>query len=172
MVKLWRCRICGDPYIGAAPPDNCPFCGAHRRFIKPAARSLEISFNVNLTRTDKANAQRALNVELSNSAFYSCAAKKTDSREGKLLFKALGKVEMEHASIWKKILGLAAADKVAAVCYTSTKANLKESHDREQKAIAFYRTAAHESSTARLREIFLALVEIETDHLDLSEARL
>ena len=28
MVKLWRCEICGDPYIGDKPPTNCPFCGA------------------------------------------------------------------------------------------------------------------------------------------------
>ena len=27
MVKLWRCSICGDPYIGGSPPDKCPFCG-------------------------------------------------------------------------------------------------------------------------------------------------
>lgn len=36
MVKLWQCEICGDPYLGESPPKNCPFCGAHRRYIKDA----------------------------------------------------------------------------------------------------------------------------------------
>ena len=36
MVKLWRCEICGDPYIGESPPTNCPFCGAKQKFIKEA----------------------------------------------------------------------------------------------------------------------------------------
>ena len=36
MVKLWRCEICGDPYVGETAPDNCPFCGAHKKYIKEA----------------------------------------------------------------------------------------------------------------------------------------
>ena len=34
MVKLWRCEICGDPYIGEEPPADCPFCGADKKHIK------------------------------------------------------------------------------------------------------------------------------------------
>jgi rubrerythrin len=49
---------------------------------------------------------------------------------------------------------------------------LKESHAREETAIAFYKKAAEESDNARLKQIFTALVEIETDHLHLSEERL
>ena len=39
MVELWRCEICGDPYVGEAPPQNCPFCGAHQNFIKLLLRA-------------------------------------------------------------------------------------------------------------------------------------
>jgi len=49
---------------------------------------------------------------------------------------------------------------------------LNESHERETRAIAFYRQAAEESDHERLKQIFKALVEIETDHLHLSEERL
>jgi len=31
MVRLWRCEICGDPYIGDEAPANCPFCGAKKK---------------------------------------------------------------------------------------------------------------------------------------------
>ena len=36
MRKLFRCRICGDPYLGSAPPSFCPFCGAPQRYMVPA----------------------------------------------------------------------------------------------------------------------------------------
>jgi rubrerythrin len=171
MAKLWRCEICGDPYIGESPPDNCPFCGAHRRHIKEA-RDAVATYDVDLTPRDRANAEHALQVEVSNATFYFCAAGKTDDPEGKLLFKALGKVEAEHASIWKKILKLDQVPKGSETCHTANRENLEDSHAREERAIGFYSRAAKESDHPRLREIFEALVEVETDHLHLSEVRL
>lgn len=171
MVKLWRCEICGDPYIGEAPPANCPFCGAYKKYIKDA-KLAEVNFDVDLTEKDKANVEKALQVEISNAAFYFCAAKETDDAEGKLLFKALGKVESEHASIWRKILKLDSVPKGEDSCHTNNKENLQESHDRETRAIDFYRKAAEESENARVKQIFEALIEVETDHLHLSGERL
>jgi len=171
MVKLWRCEICGDPYIGESPPDNCPFCGAHKKYIKEA-KLAKVTFDVSLKEKDKANAEHALQVEVSNSAFYFCAAGKTDDDEGKLLFKALGKVEAEHATIWRKILKLDKVPQGNEQCHTKNKENLEESHSRETRAITFYSKAASESENERVKQIFTALVEIETDHLKLSEERL
>lgn len=171
MVKLWRCEICGDPYIGNEPPTNCPFCGAHRKHIKEAGDA-RVNFDVQLGEKDKANAEHALHVEVSNAAFYFCAAEKTDSEEGKLLFKALGKVEAEHASVWKKILKLESVPKGNDTCHTGNRENLEESHSRETRAIEFYRKAAAESENEKVRQIFEAFVEVETDHLQLSEERL
>ena len=171
MVKLWRCEICGDPYIGNEPPANCPFCGAQRLYIKEA-KDAEANFDVELNDKDKANVEHALQVEISNAAFYFCAAKKTDDPEGKLLFKALGKVEAEHASIWKKILKLDKITEGSDGCHVPNKENLQESHDRETRAIEFYKQAANDSENPRVKLIFEALVEVETDHLKLSEERL
>ena len=171
MVKLWRCEICGDPYIGESAPDNCPFCGVYKKYIKEA-KVAEANFNVELTDKDKANAERALQVEVSNSAFYFCAAAKTDDPEGKLLFKALGKVEAEHASVWRKILKLEKVPAGNEQCSVSNKENLEDSHARETKAIEFYKRAAQESDNERVKQIFEAFVEVETDHLKLSEERL
>ncbi len=171
MVKLWRCEICGDPYVGDSAPDNCPFCGAKKKYIKEASQA-NVSFDINLTEKDKANAEHALEVEVSNAAFYFCAAARTDDPEGKLLFKALGKVEAEHASIWKKVLKLSSVPSGGDTCHTGNRDNLRDSHERETRAIEFYARAARESDNPRLKEIFNALVEIETDHLHLSEERL
>ncbi len=171
MVKLWRCMICGDPYIGDAPPPNCPFCGAHLTYIKEAKGAM-VTFDVELTEQDRVNAEKALQVELSNASFYFCAAENTDDSEGKLLFKALGKVETEHASVWKKILKLSQTPTVTEKCHTKNKENLEESHARETRAINFYKQAADGSTNERVKEIFTAFVEVETDHLQLSEERL
>jgi rubrerythrin len=163
--------ICGDPYVGMNPPSNCPFCGAHQEFIKEAKEAV-VAFEVPLTEKDKANAEHAIQVEVSNATFYSCAAGKTDDAEGKLLFKALGKIEAEHAAIWRKVLRLPKAPPGNDTCHTENVKNLNESHERETRAIAFYQKAAEESDHDRLKQIFKALVEVETDHLHLSEARL
>lgn len=171
MAKLWRCVICGDPYVGESPPTNCPFCGAHQEFIKEA-KEASVIFEIPLTEKDRANAEHAIRVEVSNAAFYFCAAEKTDDAEGKLLFKALGKVEAEHASIWRKVLRLSATPSGNDACHSANVKNLNESHERETRAIAFYRQAAEESDHERLKQIFKALVEIEMDHLHLSEERL
>jgi rubrerythrin len=171
MVKLWLCEVCGDPYIGNTPADNCPFCGAHQKYIKEA-KETEANFDVELNEKDKANAEKALKLEVSNSRFYFCAAKKTDEEEGKLLFKALGKIESEHASVWRKILKLNSMPQSNDDCHTSNKENLEESHARETKAIGFYKQAAAESENERVKQIFEAFVEVETDHLQLSEERL
>jgi len=171
MVKLWRCEICGDPYIGDEAPANCPFCGAQKKYIKKA-KEAEVNFDVELNEKDKANAEHALQVEVSNAAFYFCAAQKTDDDEGKLLFKALGKVEAEHASVWRKILKLDSVPEGNDECHVSNKENLEDSHARETRAIEFYRKAAEESENSRIKQLFEAFVEVETDHLELSEERL
>ncbi len=171
MTLLYACEICGDPYIGDEAPTNCPFCGAHKKFMKPFSEA-KINFDVELNEKDKANAETALMVEVSNAAFYFDAAKKVESSEGKKLFKALGRVEAEHASIWKKILKLDTVPKADDKAIVEYKVDLQDSHDREDRAISFYRKAAEESENSRVKEIFEALVVVETDHLELSEKRL
>ncbi|MFH0926620.1 MAG: ferritin family protein [bacterium] len=171
MVKLWRCEICGDPYIGSEAPANCPFCGAYKKHIKEVKDAV-VNFNVSLNDKDRENIEHALQVEISNSTFYFCAAKKTDNEEGKLLFKALGKVEAEHASVWRKILKLDNVPSGNDICHTTNIDNLKESHAREERAISFYKKAAAESGDKRVKQIFEAFIEVETDHLMLSEERM
>lgn len=169
MAKLFRCRICGDPYVGENAPSRCPFCGAYEEFMVEA-KDWNETYDVDLNGKDKANAQKALEVEISNAQFYFCAAAKTGDPVGKQLFKALGKVEAEHASVWRKILKLP-NEKIepAGECSASNQENLKDSHAREGRAITFYSQAAAEAENARVKGIFKALVDVETDHLGFSE---
>jgi len=174
IVDVFVCKICGEAYIGEKIPTHCPFCGAHKKYLVRARDYDDTgAWEVDLNEKDRKNAEKALEVEISNTIFYKCASKKTPSLEGQKLFKILSKVENEHASVWKKILKL---DKIELpkydACASEYVPNLEESHSREERAINFYKQAAAESANPRVREIFQAFVEVETDHLKLSEKRL
>lgn len=171
MVELFRCEICGDPYIGEAPPANCPFCGAHMKYIKKA-KDAKVVFDVELSDKDKKLAEKALGVEVSNAGFYFCAAAKIRDEEGRNLFKALGKVEAEHASVWRKLLKLKELPELDEACSDDYQTDLEDSHARETRAIKFYSEAAKTADHERLRQVFESFVEVETDHLELSRQRL
>ena len=46
-IRVFRCRICGDPYIGSEAPKQCPFCGAEQRYFVEAQDWNSEEFNVN-----------------------------------------------------------------------------------------------------------------------------
>jgi len=169
-IKVFRCRICGDPYIGSDIPKQCPFCGADKRLFVEAKDWNADEFNVNLTEISKKNLEAALQLELDNAAFYDCAkniANKVNDHYSIAKFKALMKVEREHASAISKFLKISRPELENKICNGNSKANSKEGWDRENRAIKSYAKFRDEATEPRLKEFFDALVEIETDHLDL-----
>lgn len=169
-IKVFRCRICGDPYIGSQPPTQCPFCGADQRFFVEAQNWDPNEFNVELSNVSRKNLQAALKLELDNAAFYDCAknvAGKAGDQYSLAKFKALMKVEREHASAISKFLRISPPELEKQACNANAKANTKEGWEREDRAIKAYAKFRDEATEPRLKEFFGALVEIETDHLDL-----
>ncbi|MHA1930913.1 MAG: ferritin family protein [Promethearchaeota archaeon] len=173
-VTVYVCRICGESMILEGKPSRCPFCGAYDKYLVDSKEYDDTGdWDVELNETDKANAEKALGVEVSNALFYKCSAKKVKEIDGKKLFKILGKVESEHAAVWKKILKLKEIKwEPAETCEADYNADLKDSHAREERAIRFYGEAATAAENPRVKEIFQAFVEVEIDHLKLSEERL
>jgi rubrerythrin len=174
-VRVWRCRICGDPYIGAVPPSNCPFCGAHAEYIILASDWDDPRVGT-LNDTDRGNLETALGIENSNTAFYRCSAAKADEEgdfEGFATFKALSKVENEHASTIRKMLGLPKPDADhEEECHDAYVDNVRESLERERKATSFYAASAAVAADPRVKEVFGALILIETDHIQLDVDKL
>jgi len=169
-IKVYRCRICGDPYIGSEPPTQCPFCGADQRFFVEAQDWNTGEFNVELSDASRKNLEAALKLELDNAAFYNCAKNNADKEKDHYSlakFKALMKVEREHASAISKFLKISRPELDKKACNADSKANSKEGFDREDRAIKAYAKFRDEAKEPRLKEFFGALVEIETDHLDL-----
>ena len=169
-IKVFRCRICGDPYIGEEAPKQCPFCGANERFFVEAQDWNPDEFNVDLSEISKKNLEAALQLELDNAAFYDCAknaAQKAGDKYSIAKFKALMKVEREHASAISKFLKISRPELEKKTCGANAKVNTKEGWEREDRAIKAYAKFKDEATEPRLKEFFGVLVEIETDHLDL-----
>ena len=169
-IKVYRCRICGDPYIGTEAPMQCPFCGAAQQYFMEANDWDSNEFNVELSEISKKNLVAALQLELDNAAFYDCAKKVAEDTEDHYniaKFKALMKVEREHASAISKFLKISRPDLEKKACNADSTANSKEGYKREDRAIKAYAKFRDEAVEPRLKEFFTALVEIETDHLDL-----
>lgn len=172
-MKIFRCQICGDPYLGSAKPSNCPFCGAPAKYIVLAREWREREV-VQLSQKSRQNLERALELEVNNTRFYRCSAQATDDEEARAMFTALSRIESEHASTISKILGIAKPpiEDDPSACPPALAKNLAEAHDREQNATAFYGKAAKEAEEPRVKEIFTALVEIESDHITPAGERL
>ena len=174
-VKVFRCRICGDPYIGTEAPTRCPFCGAQQQYFVEANDWNPDEFNVTLSEVSHRNLEAALKLELDNAAFYDCAknaAEKAVDYYSFAKFKALMKVEREHASAISKFLKISQPELEKLVCSANAQANTKEGWERENRAIKAYAKFRNEATETRLKEFFGALVEIETDHLDLHAKKL
>ncbi|MFH1211102.1 MAG: ferritin family protein [archaeon] len=174
-VKVWRCIICGDGYIGEDKPKQCPFCGAKYMILAKDWKPLEgLDMPIkDFTEKSKENVKAALQLEISNSSFYACASRGCRDVEGKAMFKALSKVEAEHAAIWKKVLQLSGVEiPESTSCPSDYLGQLHESHDRESHAIESYTKFGAEAVEPRLKQLFKAVVEVETDHLGLSEERM
>jgi rubrerythrin len=172
-VKVFRCRICGDPYIGTDTPSRCPFCGGKAKYFVDARDWNPNEFNVDVSDLSRKSLEAALHLELGNAAFYLCATEKAknagnDYMEAK--FKALRKVEIEHASAICKFLKMTVPVLEQVGCGADFADNSKEGHQREDKAIKSYARFRDEAVEPRLKEFFNALVEIETDHLGLHAA--
>lgn len=172
-MKLYRCQICGDPYLGSAPPTNCPFCGAAQKYIVPAEDYQDRNDIPNLSSRSRENLQKALELEVKNSGFYLCAAACSPDPVAQAMFKALAKIEAEHAATICKILKIPKPEIKPddKACQKDPKANFAAAHEREQRAVAFYRQGAADATEDRVCQVFSALVEIESDHIHISETR-
>jgi rubrerythrin len=165
-----RCRICHEPYIGIEAPSRCPFCGANRKYFILAEKWDWSEYQVEISEVSRANLERALKLELDNTAFYRCAmnkAKKAGDDYGWAKFKALSKVENEHAEVICKALQIPQPDPNPVECSSDYMANTNEGWEREDRAIKAYSKFAEEAEEPMLKQFFNALVEIERDHLDL-----
>ncbi len=175
-VRVFRCRLCQEAYIGDEPPSRCPFCGAPGWYLIPAKEWNASEYVFEISDISKTNLEAALELELSNTAFYLCAmnaAKKNGDQYGYAKFKALKKVEYEHAEAIVRLLKIKKPMLETISCSEDFEKNTQEGWEREDRAIKAYAKFAREATTEQqLKQFFESLVEIETDHLELHAGNL
>lgn len=171
MMKVWRCKICGDAYLGEEKPSECPFCGADAKYIAPASE-YDTPNTVTLSDKSKKNLQNALKLEIGAVQLYECAKKKAEKNEDieiLALFKAIIKVEREHAVRICKFLEIQLPPYDEIKCGNTNMDNLKETQKREDGAVKEYTKAAKEAAEPVIKMFFEAVGEVELKHKLLAE---
>lgn len=172
---MLRCRVCREAYIGEEAPSRCPFCGAPAVYFISAEEWNPFEYVFDISDVSKANLEAALKLELSNTEFYLCAmnaAKAAGDEYGYAKFKALKKVENEHADAIVKLLKIKVPEIKSIVCSDDFEKNTKEGWERENRAIKEYTKFASQAPEIQLKQFFEALVIIEADHLELHSENL
>lgn len=171
-MKMLRCRICGDTYLGPEPPSRCPFCGATSGHFVEVGGFLSSENQVQLTEVERDRLRTAVEIERSNARFYRAVADLTGDEDLSSTFKRLAKIEAEHCVIFSKLLGEPRPDDLDAPQGAPRDwcAAIDESRARETRAHAFYGEVVAVATNERVREVFGAIRDVELDHLAVDEA--
>ncbi|MDP2400528.1 MAG: hypothetical protein Q8M66_00980 [Actinomycetota bacterium] len=105
-MKMYRCRICGETYLGSEVPSHCPFCGAHSEHIVDTTEYPEDINTVDITEIERNDLIRAIDLELGNTRFYLAMGKSKDDHRLASAYKRLAKVEAEHCELFCKLAGV------------------------------------------------------------------
>lgn len=166
-MKIYRCRICGETYLGSEAPAMCPFCGAHAELLVDTAAYPEDINEIQPTEVEHADLETSIDLELSNTRFYLAMAQRCDNPKLSSAYKRLAAIEAEHCSLFCK---LAKQPKPADLREPgdelgSWDADIDESLRRETRASALYAEFSARATSPRLLEVWNAVSDVEADHI-------
>jgi len=166
-MKIYRCRICGETYLGSEPPAMCPFCGAHRELLVDTADYPEDINHIQPTEVERRDLESSIELELSNTRFYLAMAQRCDNPKLASAYKRLAAVESEHCSLFCKLAGQPKpADlREPGDELGSWEADIEESLRREQRASSLYAEFSARATSPRLLEVWKAVSIVEADHI-------
>lgn len=170
-MTMYRCRICGETYLGNEAPTQCPFCGAHHQFMISPQEYPDGINDVQLTEQERVDLETSVEVERSNARFYLGMAQRKDNDTLRSAYKRLSRVEAEHCSLFCKLLKVSKPADIGEPGETTGgwASDIAESVTRETRAKALYTEFAGRATNPRIREVFEAVAAVESDHLDLDE---
>lgn len=175
-MRLMRCRICGDTYLGTGTPSRCPFCGAAAFYLVDPDEFSSDENRVDLTEVERADLDTAIELERSNARFYAAMGGLDRDEALASAYKRLSAIEAEHCSVFCKLSGQPKPDDLREPegDPKSWSDAIEESARRERRAADFYAEAAGRATNPRLREVFEAVSAVEVDHIaidDITAAR-
>jgi len=128
-----------------------------------------------LTEISRKNLVFTYDLEIKASRIYHCIRKKTTDEFILGMFKAISKVELEHAELVGKLIGSDADCHIPIqkeLCSADRGESLEKTRLLETNAIKHYQKFLQEATEPRVQDIFRALIEVEQDHLNLVNANL
>jgi rubrerythrin len=167
-MRIYRCRICGETYLGVAAPSQCPFCGAHREFMDAPEQYHADIDDITPTEVERADLESAIELERSNTRFYLGMAQRHDNDTLRSAYKRLARIEAEHCSLFCKLAKAPKPDDLTMPAETSGDwaADIAESLSREQRASGLYDEFQARATSSRLQDVFGAIADVERDHID------
>lgn len=168
-MKMHRCLICGETYLGEIRPSHCPFCGAHADLIVDTTAYPEDINAVDLTEIERADLLEAIELERANARFYLAMGANRSDLKLSSAYKRLSRIESEHCSVFCKLAGVPKPADLTepAVVVADWCTNIDESLVRENRASDFYAAASGRATNARIRDVFAAVSDVERDHIEL-----
>lgn len=167
-MKTYICEICGDAYLGEDKPTSCPFCGAKQAFIKEGKDANPVvNMKESLSDVSKKNINETLELEMRANAIYTCMAGKAATYEISKMYKRLAKVELEHAVICTKLLGIEMPPVGSELCSDTDAENFQKTIELEDHASSLYSEFSKTSTEKHIKILFTALNQAEMDHITL-----
>lgn len=145
----------------------CPFCGADKKYMNEKYDLNKKLWNENTFKI----LDHAVKLELFNGDFYKQASVMAEAEEIKKRFEALGRIEMFHAKIHKKLgdfKEMPVLSKVSYSKYDSDEALLELARKKEEHAVAYYEKYKKDLKDKNLVKIFEALADVEKGHIILT----
>ena len=169
MAKLYVCKICGEPYLGGEAPDDCPFCGAPKNYIKSVEEFSPI-WKTELDEQEKKDMQETLKLEINATALYLDVAENNEKySEQNRLFKQLARTEKEHAEIAAKFLNIDLPEIVGEKSKQDINKDLERTKELESHAVELYKKFLKNSKTDNVKNFYVALIHAEQGHFDIAE---
>ena len=162
MIKLFVCRICGEPYLGGGISD-CPFCGAPLTYLRPVEEFEEI-WDVKISEKETKDLNETLKLEVNATSFYEkvSRAEKRYSKYNRL-FKQLARVEKEHVVVACKFLKKDFPELFGEDA-KGLGEDLKRTKELEQEAIGKYKVFLKNAKSTKLKHFYTALIHAEEGH--------
>ncbi|MBZ9608681.1 ferritin family protein [Clostridium estertheticum] len=148
----------------------CPFCGVTYKYLKSVGEAYKICAQ-SLDPNTLVVLDHAMKLEIFNSEFYMSAAKLASDNHVKEIFKALSKIEKIHAIVHQKLGGFKELPKLVDIDYSKYKNDtslMKLAGNREVHATKFYEKHAKEINNLIVKEVFVALAEVERSHIQIA----
>ena len=148
----------------------CPFCGVADRYLSDDGEMFKVEVE-NLDENTLVILDHAMKLEIFNSDFYKVAAELAHRLDVKETFRALSKIERVHAIVHQKLGGFNELPKLTNIDYSKFKDDkslMKAAETREIHAVHFYEKYAKEIKNSIVKEVLVALSEVEKDHIKIA----